>query len=100
MTGGIKKQPSYLPQSGHDYPNTMYPLNGSSSNQNSHGYPPPPSYTGPMGQHGNGGAVNPAYFGYSRSGSPTSNPLYPHSNVSIDRYDSFMNIPSIMFSSD
>ena len=41
-----------------------------------------------MHQQGSGGAVNPAFtsnpalFGYSRPGSPTNNPMYPHSNVS------------------
>lgn len=51
------------------------------------GYPtiPPPSY---------GGLVNSAYqttppglFGFSRSVTPTANPMYPHANVSEINFD-------------
>ncbi len=87
MTPAMKKQHSYLHQQqmpGHDYTNTCYQIHGSNNNQNPLGYPPPPSYGAPMHQHGNTGAVNPAFqtapglFGYSRPPSP----MYPHSNVS------------------
>ncbi|CAF1122715.1 unnamed protein product [Rotaria sp. Silwood1] len=73
-TSAVKQQYPH-----HDYPNTCYQINGLNNNQpNPMGYPPPPSY---------GALVNPAYqptppgiFGYSRSGSPTMNQMYPHTN--------------------
>ena len=75
----MKKQFQYQ-----DYPNACYQINGLNNNHpNPMAYPPPPSY---------GGAMNPAYqptppglFGYSRTGSPTMNPMYTHSNVSYTR---------------
>lgn len=90
-TSAMKKQHQYLHQQtipGQDFSNGCYQINGQNMNQNPLGYPPPPSYAGPMHQQGSGGAVNPAFtsnpalFGYSRPGSPAHNPMYPHSNVS------------------
>jgi hypothetical protein len=96
-TAAIKKQHQYLHQQtipGQDLSNGFYQINGQNTTQSPLGYPPPPSYAGPMPQQGSGGALNPAFtpnpalFGYSRPGSPNNNPMYPNSNVSSSLPDS------------
>ena len=75
ITSGIKRLYPYG-----DYSNACNQLNGLNNNQqNPMSYPPPPTYAG---------AVNPIFqptsdfFGYSRTGSPTTNQAYPQANVS------------------
>ena len=81
---------------GHEYPNACYQINGLTNVQSPLGYPPPPSYAGPIHQQSSAATINPGFsttpglFGYSRPASPmNSNPMYPHSNVSDLSIDTF-----------